>query len=74
MHIVYLSIYRYIWEDPLEKGMESHTNILTWKIPWIGSLVGFSPWSGKESDTTEQLTAFTVTGVYICCVIMNLYN
>jgi len=23
------------------------------------SLVGYSPWGGKESDTTEQLTLFT---------------
>ena len=22
------------WEDPLEKEMASHTNILAWKIPW----------------------------------------
>ena len=23
------------WEDPLENGMETHSNILAWKIPWI---------------------------------------
>ena len=22
------------WEDPLEKGMETHSSILTWEIPW----------------------------------------
>ena len=22
------------WEDPLEKGMTTHSSILTWKIPW----------------------------------------
>ena len=22
------------WEDPLEKGMETHSRILPWKIPW----------------------------------------
>ena len=21
-------------EDPLEKGMETHSSILTWRIPW----------------------------------------
>ena len=21
-------------EDPLEKGMDTHSNILAWKIPW----------------------------------------
>ena len=22
------------WEDPLEKGMTTHSSILAWKIPW----------------------------------------
>ena len=22
------------WEDPLEKEMATHSNILAWKIPW----------------------------------------
>ena len=22
------------WEDPLEKGMATHSNILAWSIPW----------------------------------------
>ena len=22
------------WEDPLEKGMETHSSILAWGIPW----------------------------------------
>ena len=22
------------WEDPLEKGMASHSSILPWRIPW----------------------------------------
>ena len=44
------------WEDPLEKGMDIHSNILAWRIPWMGSLASYSPWGHKESDTTEQLT------------------
>ena len=23
------------WEDPLEKGMATYSNILAWRIPWI---------------------------------------
>ena len=23
-----------IWEDPLEKGMATYSNILAWEIPW----------------------------------------
>ena len=22
------------WEDPLEEGMATHSNILSWRIPW----------------------------------------
>ena len=22
------------WEDPLEEGMETHSSILAWRIPW----------------------------------------
>ena len=24
------------WEDPLQKGMATHSSILAWKIPWTG--------------------------------------
>ena len=24
------------WEDPLEKEMATHSNILAWRIPWTG--------------------------------------
>ena len=43
------------WEDPLEKGMETHSSILAWEIPWQSSLMGYSPRSRKELDTTQQL-------------------
>ena len=44
------------WEDPLEKGMATHSSILAWRTPWIGEPGGYTPWGHKESDTTEQLT------------------
>ena len=37
-------------EDPLEKGMATHSGILAWRIPWTGSLAGYSAWGHKESD------------------------
>ena len=41
-------------EDPLEKGMATHSSILAWRIPWTWkSLAGCSPWSSKELNTTE---------------------
>ena len=43
------------WEDPLEKEMATHSSILAWRIHGRRSLVGYSPWGHKESDTMEQL-------------------
>ena len=41
-------------EDPLEKGIATHTSILAWEIPWTErSLVGYSLWGCKESDMTS---------------------
>jgi len=40
------------WEDPLEEGMATQCNILAWRIPGKRSLAGYSPWGGKELDTT----------------------
>ena len=25
------------WEDPLERGMATHSSILAWRIPWRGA-------------------------------------
>ena len=44
------------WEDPLEKGMATHSRILAWRIPWTEEPGGLRPWDHKESDTTEQRT------------------
>ena len=40
-------------EDPLEKGMATHSRILAWKIPWTEEPGGYSPWGRKELDMTE---------------------
>ena len=37
-------------EDPLEEEMATHSSILAWEIG-KRSLVGYSPWGHKESDT-----------------------
>ena len=42
-------------EDPLEKGMATHSRIFTWRIPWTedpGRL--YSPWGHRESDVTKH--------------------
>ena len=43
-------------EDPLEKGMATHSSILAWRFPWIeepGRL-----WGCKESDVLLLLSCF----------------
>ena len=43
------------WENPLEKGMATHSSILAWWIPWTeepGELQSM----GSQRNTTEQLT------------------
>jgi len=41
-------------EDPLEKGMETHSSIFAWRIPWTeepGGLqsLGFQSWTGLSN-------------------------
>ena len=48
------------WEDPLAKGKATHCSILAWRIPRAEELTGYSPWGGKELDTTEHLHFFSV--------------
>ena len=40
------------WEDPLEKEMATHSNILAWKILWTEEFVGLQSMGSLESDTT----------------------
>ena len=43
-------------EDPLKKGMATHSSILAWRIPWTEKPGGLQSTGYKESDTTERLT------------------
>ena len=42
-------------EDPLKKGTATTPALLPGKSHGQRSLIGYSPWGRKESDTTEQL-------------------
>ena len=41
------------WEDPLEKGMATHSSILAWRIPWTEGPGELHSVGLQESDTTE---------------------
>ena len=38
------------WEDPLEKDMATHSNILAWRIPWTEEPGGLQ-YIGSQSQT-----------------------
>ena len=40
------------WEDPLEKEMATHSNILAWRIPWTVACQALLSMESQESDTT----------------------
>ena len=40
-------------EDPLEEGVATHSNTLTWRIPWTDEPDGLQSVGSQESDTTE---------------------
>ena len=40
------------WEDPLEKGMATHSSILAWRIPWTEEPGRLQSMGCKESDMT----------------------
>ena len=46
------------WEDPLEKGMATHSSILAWRITRTEEPDGLQSMRLQESDMTEHLTLF----------------
>ena len=59
-------------EDPLEKGMATHSSILAWRIPWSEEPGGLhSQWGHKESDTAERLNTCTHFDVQTTCPLLH---
>ena len=51
------------WEDPLEKGMATHSSILAWRLPWAEEPGGLQS-MGLQSQL--QLRAHTgSTGAHV---------
>ena len=40
-------------EDPLERGIATHSSVLAWRIPWTEEPSGLQSMGLKELDTTE---------------------
>ena len=43
-------------EDPLDRAMATHSNILAWRIPWAEEPGRLQSMGYKELDMTEELT------------------
>ena len=41
------------WEDPLEKGMATSSNILAWRIPWTEEPEGLHTVHGVAKSQTQ---------------------
>ena len=62
-------------EDPLEKGMATHSSILVFlpgEFHGQRKLMGYSPWGRKELDMTEPLThTHTHTHTHTCIIYIS---
>ena len=47
-------------EDPLKNERAAHSSILAWRIPWIESLAGYSPWGRKSQTQLKWLSTHTL--------------
>ena len=46
-------------EDPMKKGMTTHSSIFAWRTPWTDEPGGVhSPWGHREADVTKNNVEF----------------
>ena len=38
-------VWSLVWEDPLKKGMATHSSALVWRIPWTVQFMGSKSWT-----------------------------
>ena len=43
------------WQDLLEKGMETHSSLLSWRIPWTEEPGGLRPMGSQSQTWLKQL-------------------
>ena len=49
-------------EDPLEKGMATHSNILAWRIPWTEEPGGLQSMGSQGDCATKRSAAHVDVG------------
>ncbi|XP_070223187.1 tuftelin isoform X4 [Bos mutus] len=50
------------WENPLEKGMATHSSILAWRIPWTVYSLGSQSWTQGSVDVLRLTLQSELTG------------
>ena len=59
-----------VWEDPLEKGIATHSNILVWRISWTEEPGGLQPMGSQrirhDGATNSNTIIFSSQLVSIC--------
>ena len=61
-------------EDPLEKGMATHSTILTWRIPWTEEPGGLATVHGVTKSQTGLRTKYIGLNITEAHFLKNLSN
>ena len=56
------------WEDPLEKGMATHSSMLAWRIPWTEEPGGLQS-DGSQSQTQLNMHAHKYITVLVVIIV-----
>ena len=65
-----MCMYVYIWEDPQEKEMATHSTVLAWRIPWTEEPGRLQSMGLQESDMTERLSTHMYIYIPICMYVL----
>ena len=52
------------WEDSLERGTATHSNILAWRIPWTKEPGMLQSMGSQRAGHTQQLSLHSLLGIY----------
>ena len=55
------------WEDPLEKGMPTHSSILAWRIPWTEEPGSYRAWHRRVRHDGAACTFEGILTVSLSC-------
>ena len=59
-------------EDPLEKGVSTHSSILAWRIHGQRKLVGCSPWKSWKCSLLSRVWLFAIPPTEACQVPLSM--